>query len=138
LFVLVRVISWIACYAPRKVIHEITRTNLTNRTNQAITPGICEQIKCRQILDRFELISNRKPDPNPLMNRQGAKNAKDYPQITQRGFQQQPMERSTKIHEITLTRKFVFVRVISWIVFSCSKNKNLQVCFTDSIRKQLT
>jgi len=27
LFVLFRVISWIACYAPRKVIHEITRNN---------------------------------------------------------------------------------------------------------------
>src|SRR5688572_22001826 len=36
----------------------------------------------------------------------------------QRGFQQQPRERSTKIHEITLTRNFVFVRVISWIVGS--------------------
>jgi len=27
-------------------------------------------------------------------------------------------ERSTKLHEITLTRNFVFVRVISWIVGS--------------------
>ena len=27
LFVLFRVISWIACYAPRKAIHEITRNN---------------------------------------------------------------------------------------------------------------
>src|SRR5687768_2041976 len=35
-------------------------------------------------------------------------------ETAQRGFQQQRRERSTKIHEITLIRNFVFVRVISW------------------------
>ena len=34
-FVFVRVISWIVCYAPRKAIHEITRTN-TNEVPRQI------------------------------------------------------------------------------------------------------
>jgi hypothetical protein len=64
---LVRVISWIACYAQRKAIHEITRTNTNgvptqNRVlTQSLQPGVNERRD-------FQTLKAKPPDTPKILN----------------------------------------------------------------------